>query len=115
MDDMVLWHNDKTVLKSTFERIRGFVEQKLLCNLKPELLNRTKLGLPFLGYRIFPHYIILLQKSKLRFIKKVFHTDTNYHNGNWHEAACQKHFSPLIAFIEHADTKVFQRNVISQL
>lgn len=114
MDDLVLWDNDKAALKHAFEQIRQFVEGELKCALKPEQLNRSKLGLPFLGYRTFPNYVQLLQKSKLRFIKKATLTDGHYHSGYWHEAACQKHILPLLAFIEHADSKKFQENVISQ-
>lgn len=115
MDDMVLWHADKSVLKAAFLNIQTYVELKLRCNLKPELLNRCKNGLPFLGYRIMPHYVWLLQKSKRRFIKKYQHIDDQYHSGEWHEQACQQHVLPLVAFTNHADSKIFRKNVFSQL
>lgn len=82
MDDMVLWHNEKEVLKAAFTQIRDFVESKLLGHLKPHQLNRVETGLPFLGYHLFPHHVRLLQKSKQRFIKKMTIVDEKYHNGS---------------------------------
>ena len=109
MDDMVLWHDDKAVLKELNNAIKGFVETKLLCSLKPELLNYTSCGLPFLGYMIHPYHVGLTQNSKRRFIRKMDKVEHNYHSGNWSEAKCQRRALPLLAFIEHADTAGFRR------
>jgi RNA-directed DNA polymerase len=114
MDDMVLWHDDKQVLKHAFLEIRDFVETQLLCTLKPNLINYCSRGLPFLGYQVFPHYLQLSQKSKLRFIKKARFVDEKYHAGEWDEKTCQQHLLPLLAFINHADVKTFRNNVFSQ-
>lgn len=115
MDDMVLWAADKTTLKKALQGINHFMETKLQCTLKPAVLNRTKQGLSFLGYHIFPHYVRLLQKSKVRFIRKLQNIETHYQDGDWHEKACQQHVQPLIAFTTHADTKVFRENVLLRL
>ena len=112
MDDMVLWGNDKATLKTAFLNIKTYVEKNLLCTLKPQQLNRCNLGVPFLGYRVLPHYIHLLQKSKRRFIKKFNCIDNFYHDGLWSETACQQHIQPLIAFTNHADAKTFRKNVL---
>ena len=115
MDDMVLWHTEKDALKKAFVAIEAFVQNELGCALKPEALNKTRLGLPFLGYRIFPHHVRLLQKSKIRFIRKMRRIDSHYHSGKWSEAACQRRVLPLLAFTEYADAEVFRKNVLLQL
>ena len=112
MDDLVLWHNDKSVLKSAKENIAALVENNLLCELKPEALNRTRLGVPFLGYRIFPHHVWLLHKSKVRYIRKMRYIQERYDTGDWSEEKCALHARPLIAFTEHADAKAFRRKVL---
>jgi RNA-directed DNA polymerase len=109
MDDMVLWHDDKAVLKSMYKAIKGFVENELQCNLKPELLNYTSCGLPFLGYVIRPHHVSLTQHSKQRFIRKMDKVEYHYDSGIWSEEKCQRRALPLLAFIEHADTEGFRR------
>jgi retron-type reverse transcriptase len=115
MDDMVLWHNDKAVLKSAGMEIREYLENSLLCNLKPLLLNRCKLGLPFLGFRVHPFQVRLLQKSKVRFCRKIKRVIRYYHEGYWNETACSKNALPLVAFTRHADAKDFRKSVLSRL
>lgn len=115
MDDMVLWHNDKRVLKEAHHSIEAFVEERLQCALKPEALNKTKSGLPFLGYRIFPYHIKLSQRSKRRFIRKLREMDQKFHSGEWSEAQCHRRALPLLAFTMHADSKNFRKKVLLDL
>lgn len=115
MDDMVLWHDDKTVLKTAFKKIKDFVEKELQCCLKPELLNYTRRGLPFLGYVIRPYHVTLTQTSKQRFIRKMNLVDAHYHSGEWSEAKCQRRALPLLAFIEHADTEGLKKKLMDNL
>ena len=112
MDDQLLWHHDKWKLKEAHGIIRDYVQEELQCELKPEVLNRTRYGVPFLGYRVLPDHTRLLQRSKRRFIRKFQEIEEKYHSGEWSEAACQRHILPLLAFIRHADTKTFRENVI---
>lgn len=115
MDDMVLWHQDKTALKGALSAIESFVHEKLQCELKPPALQRTRNGLPFLGYHIFPYHIRLTQQSKQRFIKKMTLIDERYHSGEWDEAKCRRHVLPLIDFTRKADTYLFRKNVLLRL
>jgi RNA-directed DNA polymerase len=115
MDDMVLWHDDRQVLKKARTAIREYLRDELKCELKPELLNRVKRGMPFLGYLIFPHHVWLSRRSKLRFIRKWKELDAHYHSGEWSEAVCQRHALPLIAFTAFADAKKFRENVFLKI
>jgi len=115
MDDMVLWHDDKEALKSALKSIQNFLESRLHCTLKPTMLKCSKHGLPFLGYHIFPHHVHLLQKSKLRFICKLTCIEGNCQSGAWSEEICARHALPLIAFTNHADAKLFRKNVLLRL
>lgn len=115
MDDMVLWHSNKDDLKNAHAAITDVIQTDLRCALKPEALNRTKTGLPFLGYRVFPHHIMLLQKSKQRFLRKMSIVDENYHSGAWSEAKCQRCALPLLAFARHADTEILRKNLLLRL
>jgi hypothetical protein len=115
MDDVVLWHPEKAVLKNAQVAIADFVQSKLRCSLKPELLNRTKNGLPFLGYHIFPHHVRLSQKSKVRFFKKMNAVHKNFHFGTWSEAKCQRRTLPLLAFAGYADTDYLRKQLLLRL
>lgn len=113
MDDMVLWHDDKAVLKQACAAIRDYLGQSLRCILKPVLLNSCRLGLPFLGFRVFPFHTRLLQKSKVRFCRKMKRVLRHYHDGYWSEAACCRYALPLVAFTGHADAAIFRKKVLS--
>ena len=111
MDDMVLWHDDKTVLQSAYAAIKTFVENTLASQLKPELLNYSSCGLPFLGYLIRPYLMRLSQRSKQRFIKKMTIIEQHYHSETWQESDCQRRALPLLAFIKHADTEGLRQRI----
>jgi RNA-directed DNA polymerase len=115
MDDMVLWHSEKKPLIEANEAISDYVTSRLLCELKPPALNRTEKGLPFLGYHLFPRYVHLLQKSEIRFIRKLRVIQEHYDSGAWSEEACQRRALPLLAFVMHADTKRLRKNVLLKL
>ncbi|MCC6414023.1 MAG: RNA-directed DNA polymerase [Saprospiraceae bacterium] len=114
MDDMVLWHNDKASLLEAKHRIEVFVMESLHCFLKPEQLNQSALGLPFLGYNVFPQTIRLTQQSKQRFIWKMFQMEEKYHNGTWNDDESSRHALPLIAFTQHADSLPFRKKLYSK-
>lgn len=115
MDDMVLWHKDKNTLKQSEVAIANFVENCLAMELKPCLLNQSSHGLPFLGYKLFPYHIRLLQKSKQRFIKKSRLILQDWHQMQLTSGKATERFLPLLAFIQHADSKTLQKNVLLQL
>jgi retron-type reverse transcriptase len=115
MDDMVLWHDDKAQLKKSHYAVREFIQTNLKCELKPELLNRTKYGAPFLGYRIFPFHIRLLRRSKARFIKKMRYLDAQYQSGEWSETVCQRRVLPLVEFTKLADSTAFRKDVLERI
>jgi hypothetical protein len=59
-------------------------------------------------------HLRLLQKSKLRFIRKMKRIEEHYQSGTWSEEACARHAWPLVAFTEHADAQTFRKNVLLQ-
>ncbi len=115
MDDMVLWHPDRAFLKEAFAAVNDYLESSLRCQLKPALLNRCGQGLPFLGFRVFPHNTRLLQKSKVRYCRKLKRVVQHCDSGYWDEAACGRYALPLVAFTRHADANIFRKNVLLRL
>ena len=115
MDDKVLWSANKAELKDAMARINDHVMTVLKCMLKPEILNRSKFGLSFLGYRIFPYYVRLTQQSKKRFLRKLRLVEEHYHSGEWDEAYCQSKVLPLLAFTKHADSLELRKEILSLL
>lgn len=112
MDDLVLWHNNRSVLIDAGNRLARYSERKLNLTLKPFCLNRNSHGLPFLGYLVYPEQIRLAHRSRVRFIKKLKCYKENLELGIWSQKEFQNHVIPLIAFTEHANAKEFRKKII---
>ena len=112
MDDMVLWSNEKAELQKALGAINEFLEQRLLCALKPAQLNRSSQGLPFLGYQLKPYQTRLLGQSKRRFVRKFQFAEEMLDSGEWGQETYKRHVLPLLAFTQHADTLGFRRKII---
>jgi RNA-directed DNA polymerase len=111
MDDLVLWGNDKEMLKNSRVQIAEYAANRLQCALKPALLNSCNRGLPFLGFKVYGKGLWLTQRSKQRFIRKITAFDAGYQSGEWSEAVCARRVLPLLAFIAQAQTKGFRKTV----
>lgn len=71
MDDMVLWHDDPTVLKMIRSQCEEFLDETLALDVKPMILQRTSVGVDFLGCRIWPTHVGLSRRSKRRWQRRV--------------------------------------------
>lgn len=112
MDDMVLWHNNKTQLLEIGKKFEDFITHTLRLDLKPFCLNRSVKGLPFLGYILFPNRILLSQRSRSRFYQKLKQYERNYQQQYWNEQEYQRCLIPLLAFTERADASAFRGQVL---
>lgn len=111
MDDMVIWSNNKAELLHAEKEIAEYVTHNLLVSLKPSILNSTKVGLPFLGYRVFPNTIRLNHLSKHRFIRKNKKLTKAIEKNEISIAEAQRKILPLLAFIQKADTLAFRKRI----
>jgi RNA-directed DNA polymerase len=109
---MVLWGNDKAELLEKGKGFEAFINQNLNLELKPYYLNQTKKGLSFLGYRLFPHQVLLNQRSTRRFKSKLKRYNYNLENDIWTQKSYQQHVEPLVAFTEYADMNWWRKAVI---
>lgn len=111
MDDMLLMSDDKEVLKRQLQAIERNLRQIGL-ELKPAVLNKTTMGISFLGYKLYPHTILLNSTSKQRFRKKLITYEENLQLGEWSEKEYQRHIIPLIAFTQFAYTKRLRKEIL---
>lgn len=111
MDDMVLWHDDKSALLEAGCRFQDFIRERLQQELKPFCLNKNTTGLPFLGYLLYPDTVRLAQRSRRRYIQKIRTCQSAMESGVWSQKEFQNHATPLTAFTQHADAKAFRQKV----
>ena len=106
MDDMVLWGNDRIGLKRARDAVRGFASGELRLDLKEgSLLNRSTLGLPFLGVRVYPRMRRLTPHSKRRFLGKFTQYERELRGGSMCEHEAARRVTALFAFVQFADTR----------
>ena len=110
MDDFVLWSDSKDELKRKREEIIAFARETLGLELKGEpFINRTALGMDFLGLRVFPGVIRLAKRSRERFKRKARQYVKLLAEGVWDEATFQSRMTALTAFVEQAESGAFRR------
>jgi RNA-directed DNA polymerase len=115
MDDMVLWHTDKNVLRHMVTVTENFCFQVLALHLKEPIIQQTKRGLPFLGYTIFPHRIRLNARSKQRFRRNMKSLWAQVESGGISQEVFQRRCLPAIDFTRKADTHAFRQGVLRNL
>jgi RNA-directed DNA polymerase len=112
MDDILLFDNDKNVLKEKLAEFKNFVETNFLLSFKPSIQNYTRMGVSFLGYRLFPDYVKLNSNSKRRFVKKMTKYQYFLTESIWTQNEFARHSLPLVSFTEYANTKQLRKKVI---
>ncbi len=71
MDDIVLWADSREDLLGWHETIVDFCDKELSLELKPPCLNKTRLGISMLGYRVLPGTVLLARRSRRRYAVKL--------------------------------------------
>lgn len=103
MDDMVFWshnHEELIIWRNTFI---SFIKNQLHLHVKPDCINRSDNGLPFLGYVLFENLVRLNKHSKQRFFTKMSYYCQLLSRGTWEQKEFAYHVLPLVAFTQNAN------------
>lgn len=71
MDDKAHFSNDLRGLKEKVGKFETFLNQKLLLKLSKKKFLRCDNGVPFIGYRHFPGYVLLKKRTAKRIRRKL--------------------------------------------
>lgn len=113
MDDFVIWGGERQRLKDVRGRVSEYLREELSLEPKQEgFINRSRLGMDFLGYRIFPGAIKLSRRSKARFSKRLRHYGSGLDSGVLSEGEFQQRSGALVAFTLLAESWYFRRGVL---
>lgn len=113
MDDMLLFRDDLDVLKRDVLSIQCMVAS-LGLQLKQPVIVACRTGIPFLGYKSYPHVRLLENRSKKRFKKKMILYADNLKNGKWTQREYSDHVIPLTAFVKKASSHRFRLSVLER-
>ncbi len=113
MDDFLVFSNDIDEIRRYVKEINDFAIGKLELTLKPVVIVLSDNGIDFLGYRLFPHKVLLTQRSKKRFVKKNNNYTSFLNEGYWSENDYYDHITPLLSYTLKSYSKRLRGKVIT--
>jgi RNA-directed DNA polymerase len=116
MDDFILFDNDKKNLKHLQARISDFLFKILRLELKDKgiILAPCHLGIPFLGFRIFPNTIRIKRENKKRWIKKFKTRMIEFEGGLIDEEKYSRCLMSLTEHLKQANSYHFRRRIFNE-
>ena len=112
-DDFVVVSRDREYLLSLIPVISEFLGSVLKLELHPkkvEIIPYHK-GVDFLGYIVFPHHILIRQKTKKRIIKKLMLRLEQYQDGIIEKKTFQATLQSYLGILSHANAYEFSENL----
>jgi len=113
MDDILIFGNTKEEIKQKTEQIIMKMEEIKL-KIKPPLILRVEQGVPFLGYRVYPHKLLLSGRSKRRFEHKYNIINKLFERNIISEQEYIMRILPLLAYIQKAYTKQYRLTILGR-
>ena len=104
MDDVILFANDKSELDRHIRNYSDFVEHRLDLKLHTPIVNRTKFGIPFLGYVVYRDTLRLSERSLRRYRRKLQGLADALNKGTISINDYVMRAQCLVAFVDKADS-----------
>ncbi|MCX6868862.1 MAG: RNA-directed DNA polymerase [Verrucomicrobia bacterium] len=114
MDDFVLWTDDKNTLRQWHGEVVDFLREKLHLDLKPPQINRSRQGLPFLGCRVHPAYLLLDSRGRNRFARKLHALEAGHAAGEIGARELQTRATAMIAYTATSGGEGFRRALLAK-
>jgi hypothetical protein len=117
MDDMLLWDDSRLRLRELRREAMAFLDSQLQLTVKPHpYLNRSRLGLDFLGCRVYPNRISLNRRSRDRFRRKLAALEAMHGQGTINARELQQRGTALVAFARAGGVESwqFRRHVLQR-
>lgn len=112
MDDLLLFADEKYVLRDAGLRIEEYLNSKLSLRIKQGsmLLAPVCQGLPFLGLRIFPGVVRLSRQGWRRFRRKMMWQEFLFSAGIQDEDGLIRSLMSMVGHIRHANTRNLRKS-----
>lgn len=103
-DDFCFLSDDRGYILSLIEPVREFLKNELDLDLHPKkiILRKLRSGVDFLGYIIFPDYILPRTSTKRRLIKKIKGKIKQYKAGEITEESLRQTIQSYMGYLSHA-------------
>lgn len=113
MDDFVILHPSKTCLHETKARVETFLLGTLRLNLHPTkaTVSPVRVGMDFLGYRIFVNHRLARKGTVKKFLRRSRHAIQLYQLGKIEFDKLAESFNSWEAYLSHADTHALKQSL----
>ncbi|MFB6159406.1 MAG: reverse transcriptase domain-containing protein [Candidatus Nanohalobium sp.] len=117
MDDFILLSDSKNRLHGLKDAMQGYLESELELDLPDSktTLEPIEKGATFLGYRVFPHYLLLRKRNKLKFKRRLSRQKGELKNGELSFQELRQSIASWRGHAEHADTENLRREYRGEL
>ena len=116
VDDMVLFSNDREELCDALQTFRDELEKLRLClhERKTELIE-TRRGVNFLGFRVFPNRVRIIQENLKRARRRLKKMQIQYANGELGADKIWQSLRSWVAHLEWGDTWRLRERIFASL
>jgi len=116
MDDMILFGEGKASVHGRLADVERFLDAELHLEIRPEvsITAPVHVGVPFLGFRIWPRQVRLDRSRARRFRARFRDLEAAYARGDVDEPARLRAASSLIGWAEQGDTRGLRRTFFAR-
>lgn len=108
MDDVILFSDQYDELMRQVRTLTRFMGDELQLELHAPIVNRTKFGIPFLGYVVYWDDLRLTQRSQRRYRMKMYELARSLTAGEICDMEYVQRAQCLVAFVEKADSSGYR-------
>ena len=115
-DDFIIISESAVYLQHIIPKIQSFLKERLMLEIHPKKIGVRKYtqGIDFLGYVIFPHYILVRKKTKKRIVKNLKKKITCYKDGLISRESLFQTLQSYLGVLSHADEYDFSNYLKNQ-
>jgi len=116
-DDFIVMSDTKEYLDAVVPQIANFLEQTLKLTLHPNKVSIRSyyLGIDFLGYIIFPHFILPRTKTKRRLLKKIQKKVLQVKSRKSTAEELEQTVNSYLGYLQHANAYKLSQTIKNQV
>lgn len=116
-DDFAILSHDRVYLEDLINSIQRFLKMELDLELHPNkiIFRKFSSGVDFLGYIIFPHYILPRTKTKKRLLKKIKRKVKDFKKDKITEETLNQTIQSYLGYLGHANAYKFKQQLQNQI
>lgn len=115
MDDVVCFAHSRSQAREVLASVAPFLQERLKLQLRDSgILQRSELGLPFVGFRIYPGTIRLSRRRMARYRRARKHWELAYERGQVDALSLQAGYASALAITAHVDSTAWRRQELQR-